>query len=213
MSPSLPSDCPLAVIQFDPLNMPEIGWFSSTWRSAGDMERFLNYRRKAFTCGFSFFTPALLLGVRPRMHSFDESHPISGRTPLPLRTEAKPRTQPFSNGRETRGGGTTTSRSRIVFTTRPPFRLLAMSFSATWASYGIAQAGLPTIWAGCGIGQASLPIIRAGCGIDQASLPPTRADFPLWGRAPRAARPRGPIASRSTPCSRGGRGYPPRKAR
>lgn len=185
MSPSLPSDCPLAVIQFDPLNMPEIGWFSSTWRSAGDMERFLNYRRKAFTCGFSFFTPALLLGVRPRMHSFDENHPISGRTPLPLRTEAKPRTQPFSNGRETRGGGTTTSRSRIVFTTRPPFRLLAMSFSATWAD----------------------------CGIDQAGLPPTRADFPLWGRVPRAARPRGPIASRSTPCSRGGRGYPPRKVR
>lgn len=61
--------------------MPEIGWFSSIWRSAGGMERFPNYRRKALTCGFSFFAPTLLLGMRPGAHSFDENHPISGRIP------------------------------------------------------------------------------------------------------------------------------------
>ena len=72
---------PLAGMQFEPANMPEIGWFSSTWHPAGNMERFSNRRSKAFTCGFSFSTPTLLLGVRPRMHSFDENRPISGRTP------------------------------------------------------------------------------------------------------------------------------------
>ena len=72
----------LAVMQSEPLNMPEIGWFSSTWHLIGDIEPSLGSRRKTFTCGFSFFTSTLLLSVRPRVRSFDENHPISGRTPM-----------------------------------------------------------------------------------------------------------------------------------
>ena len=68
-------------MQSEPLNMPEIGWFSSTWHLIGDIEPSLGSRRKTFTCGFSFFTSTLLLSVRPRVRSFDENHPISGRTP------------------------------------------------------------------------------------------------------------------------------------
>ena len=72
----------LAVMQSEPLNMPEIRWFSSTWHSAEDVEQFQGSRHKTFTCGFPFPTPALPPRVQPRAHSFDENHLISGRTPL-----------------------------------------------------------------------------------------------------------------------------------
>ncbi len=45
------------------------------------MERFQDSRHKTFTCGLPSFTPIPLLRVRPRAHSFDENHLISGRTP------------------------------------------------------------------------------------------------------------------------------------
>ena len=61
--------------------MPEIGWFSSTWHPARDMELSLDSRRKALTCSFPSFTPIPHLRVRPRAHSFDDNHLISGRTP------------------------------------------------------------------------------------------------------------------------------------
>ena len=72
---------PPAAMQSEPPNMPEIRWFSSTWHLVGDIEPSLGSRRKTFTCGYSFFTSTLLLSVRPRVRSFDENHPISGRTP------------------------------------------------------------------------------------------------------------------------------------
>lgn len=68
-------------MQFEPPNMPEIGWFSSTWHPTEDMERFQDSRHKTFTCGFSFPTPVLLSRVQPRAHTFDDNHLISGRTP------------------------------------------------------------------------------------------------------------------------------------
>ena len=40
----------MAVMQSEPLNMPEIGWFSSTWHLVGDIEPSLGSRRKTFTC-------------------------------------------------------------------------------------------------------------------------------------------------------------------
>lgn len=72
---------PLTVVQFEPPNMPEIGWFSSTWHPTEDMERFQDSRHKALTCGFSFPTPVLLSRAQPRAHTFDDNHLISGRTP------------------------------------------------------------------------------------------------------------------------------------
>ena len=114
----------LVVIQFDPLNMPEIGWFSSTWHSAGSRERFPNCRCKAFNCGFSFFTPTLLLGVRPRVHSFDENHPISGRTPSFF---ARKESQALGDGRKQRyaflaNRGTSARKVRQMHTSKMPSR-------------------------------------------------------------------------------------------